>query len=77
MTSPYGAGTDIPRSGLLEPVFYRSGSLSSDIIERKLTERAAGRSHWVIGSGGDKTAKVISRMYARGHYGPLWEHLIP
>lgn len=66
-----------PGQDLLEPVFYRSGNLSSNIIEKKLTERAAGRSHWVIGSGGDKTAKVISRMYAHGHYGPLWEHLIP
>jgi hypothetical protein len=32
--------------------------------------------NWVIGAGGDETADIVSRLYARGHTGPLWEYLI-
>ena len=60
---------------LLEPVFYRS-SLATDVIVQRVKERAAGRPNWVIGSGGSETARIISRLYERGHSGPLWEYLI-
>jgi len=60
---------------LLEPVFYRCG-LETDVILQQVKKRAAGRPNWVIGSGGSKTAAIISKMYKRGHTGPLWEHLI-
>jgi hypothetical protein len=40
-------------------------------------KRAAGRPNWVVGSGGDRMNKVMSRMYAKGDIGPLWEKLIP
>jgi len=70
-------GQITPGQDLLEPCFYRSGDLTSDTIERRLKEHAGERPHWLIGSGGDKTAKIVSRMYARGHCGPLWEFLIP
>jgi radical SAM superfamily enzyme YgiQ (UPF0313 family) len=66
-----------PGQDLLTPVFYQSGKLTSDAIKEKLAAHADGRSHWLIGSGGDKTAKVVSRLYARGHHGPLWELLTP
>ncbi len=66
-----------PGQDLLTPVFYQSGKLTSDAIKEELTAHADGRSHWLIGSGGDKTAKVVSRLYARGHHGPLWELLTP
>ena len=60
---------------LLNPFFYRS-SLATDVIVQRVKERAAGRPNWVIGSGGSETASIISRLYERGHSGPLWEYLI-
>jgi len=60
---------------LLEPVFYRS-ALATDVILQQVGKKAAGRPNWVIGSGGSETAGIISRMYQRGHTGPLWEYLI-
>jgi radical SAM superfamily enzyme YgiQ (UPF0313 family) len=61
---------------LLEPVFYRSPALNLDQIINRLRERASTRSHWVLGSGNEKTASIVSRLHARGHCGPLWEKLI-
>jgi len=62
---------------LLEPVFYQADGISAAEIYARVEERAHGRGNWVIGSGGEKTSRVLSRMYSRGHTGPLWEHLIP
>lgn len=61
---------------LLEPVFYRSPALNLDRIANMLRERASARSHWVLGSGNEKTASIVSRLHARGRCGPLWEQLI-
>jgi radical SAM superfamily enzyme YgiQ (UPF0313 family) len=61
---------------LLEPVFYNPRGLGSQEIIQRTTTRAAGRSNWIIGSGGERTARILSRLYARGHTGPLWESLI-
>ncbi len=61
---------------LLEPVFYRPDSIDIDEIVRRVQSQARDRPNWVIGSGGEQTARVLSRMYERGHSGPLWEHLI-
>jgi len=62
---------------LLEPVFYQSPTLPLEKIMRILKERAEGCPHWIFGSGNGKTERLISRMHARGHTGPLWERLIP
>lgn len=61
---------------LLEPVFYRNLSLDADAIEQQVAEKAKGRVNWVVGAGGDATADIIRRMYAKGFSGPLWEYLI-
>jgi radical SAM superfamily enzyme YgiQ (UPF0313 family) len=61
---------------LLEPVFYRANSIDIDEILRRVQNQARDRANWVIGSGGEQTARVLSRMYKHGHSGPLWEHLI-
>jgi len=66
-----------PDSSLLEPVFYQSPEISSDEICRRLQERAGDRPSWIVGSGGEKTVRIISRLHDRGHTGPLWEYLIP
>jgi len=64
-------------SSLLEPTFYQSPGISSSEIYRRLQERAGERTFWVVGSGGEKTGKILSRLHGRGHSGPLWEYLIP
>jgi len=61
---------------LLEPLFYRSPDIGGHEILARVRERADGRLNWIIGDGGEQTAGVISRMYARGYSGPLWEHRI-
>jgi radical SAM superfamily enzyme YgiQ (UPF0313 family) len=65
-----------PGRSLLEPVFYRSPAISSEEIVRRVSERAAGRPNWVVGSGGAEMEAVLARMYARGFSGPLWEYLV-
>ncbi len=61
---------------LLEPIFYRSLHISSEDIFQEVEKKRCGRSNWIIGSGGEKISIILSRMYARGRFGPLWEHLI-
>lgn len=63
------------RKDLLEPFFYRAGTIDEDTILRRVAEKAAGRINWVVGAGGDDTAATVSRMYAKGFSGPLWEYL--
>jgi radical SAM superfamily enzyme YgiQ (UPF0313 family) len=61
---------------LLEPVFFQSKDISSQEIIRQVKSRADGRSNWIIGAGGEDTAKLVAQLYDRGHSGPLWEYLI-
>lgn len=61
---------------LMEPVFYRSPGLNLDRIMDMLRARASECSSWVLGSGNEKTASIVSRLHARGRCGPLWEQLI-
>lgn len=70
------AGQISESQSLLEPVFYESEAISNEEIILRVKDYAKGRTNWVIGSGGEVVAKIVARMYARGHYGPLWEHLI-
>ncbi len=60
----------------MRPVFYEPGRIGSDEIVRRLKKQAEGRPNWVTGAGGEATTRVISRLYSRGHTGPLWEYLI-
>jgi radical SAM superfamily enzyme YgiQ (UPF0313 family) len=62
---------------LLEPVFYRSPFISADEIVKKVEFHADNRLNWLIGAGESKATRILPRLYARGHTGPLWEHLIP
>jgi radical SAM superfamily enzyme YgiQ (UPF0313 family) len=61
---------------ILEPVFYRSPLIDSAEIVRRVRQEAGDRINWVIGAGGAETAKTITRLYQRGHCGPMWEYLI-
>ena len=61
---------------LLKPVFYQNKDLSSEEIIKIVTRYAKGRMNWIIGAGGEKTAKILSKMHNHGYFGPLWEHLI-
>lgn len=61
--------------GLLEPVFYQSSRIGSAEVLSRVRRQANGRSNWVIGDGGEQAARVIAKLHARGHSGPLWEYL--
>ncbi len=61
---------------LIRPVFYEPEAITQKEIILRVKECGQGKTNWVIGSGGEVTARILARMYARGHYGPLWEHLI-
>ncbi len=60
---------------LLSPVFYRSPFVDSRAIHRQLEAAGKDRPNWVIGSGGQETARTLLRLYEKGYKGPLWEML--
>ena len=63
-------------SNLLEPFYYQCDGISSQQIEKQVRERSGQRINWIIGSGGDTAAGIVSRMHKRGFVGPLWEYLV-
>ena len=60
---------------LLEPVFYRPDAIDLETIEAQVVQRAAGRSNWLVGSGGAAIAATVHTLHGRGLVGPLWEYL--
>ena len=62
-----------PGQDLLAPVFYRSKGIGTEEIIARIQKRAQGRMNWVYGDGGVKAERVVSRLHAHGHPGPLWE----
>jgi radical SAM superfamily enzyme YgiQ (UPF0313 family) len=65
-----------PRANLLSPMFYWSPALHREAVMDLMKNHAAGRANWIIGSGPAQMYKMLTRLYARGHVGPLWEHLV-
>jgi radical SAM superfamily enzyme YgiQ (UPF0313 family) len=65
-----------PNRDLLEPVFYWSPSLPRKTAIDLVKNHIGSRTNWVIGSGSPQMFKIIERLHARGHVGPLWERLI-
>jgi len=63
------------QSNLLQPVFYAPDDIDREAMATLVAQRAAGRGNWVLGSGGDDTAKVVKTMHRRGYTGPLWEYM--
>ena len=63
-------------TNLLEPYYYHSDAITPAAIEKQVQRRAADRINWVVGSGGETAAGIVSRMHSRGFTGPLWEYLI-
>jgi radical SAM superfamily enzyme YgiQ (UPF0313 family) len=61
---------------LLPPVFYRPQGIGTEAIAERVKEQARGRINWIYGDGGRKTERIVTRMYAHGHSGPLWEQLL-
>ncbi len=58
---------------MLEPVFYSADAIGHDAIEAMVVTRARKRMNWIVGSGGEKSARTVKKMHERGHTGPLWE----
>lgn len=65
-----------PHHDFLEPVFYWSPALSRETALGLLRNHIGSRTNWVIGSGSQQMFKIIERLHARGHVGPLWERRI-
>ncbi|MCF8110523.1 MAG: radical SAM protein [Desulfobacteraceae bacterium] len=61
---------------LFTPCFFEPKGIGLEQIGKILREKSKNRMNWVFGAGGEKTAKILSRLHDRGHVGPLWEHLI-
>ena len=66
-----------PGQNLLTPRFYAPAGLPVETIAEMVAARSGGRRNWVVGSGDEKMAAAIKRMYQRGRIGPLWELLVP
>jgi hypothetical protein len=69
-------GQIAPGQSLLEPVFYEPPAISLAAIAERVQRRGAGRPAWIVGAGADRAAALVTRLYARGHTGPLWEKLV-
>lgn len=69
-------GQIAPDQDLLTPVFYRSKGIEAAEIISRLQNQARGRVNWIYGDGGEKSERIVARMHAHGHPGPLWELLI-
>ena len=69
-------GQIMPGQDLLAPVFYRSKGIGTEEIIARIRKRARGRMNWVYGDGGEKAERIVSRLHAHGHPGPLWELLL-
>lgn len=65
-----------PEQSILEPVFFNPSSISLTDIALQVESHARGRMHWIRAAGGEQTSEILTRMYRRGHTGPLWEYLI-
>jgi hypothetical protein len=66
-------GQILPDQDLLAPVFYRSKGIGTEEIIARIQKRARGRMNWVYGDGGEKSERILARLHAHGHPGPLWE----
>ena len=69
-------GQIAPDQDLLAPVFYRSKGIEADEIIFRVQKQARDRMNWVYGDGGEKSERIVARMHAHGHPGPLWELLL-
>jgi hypothetical protein len=65
-----------PGQNLLTPVFYRSPGIAAPDIMARIHRQAGGRNNWVYGDGGRESERIVSRLHAYGHPGPLWELLL-
>ncbi len=65
-----------PATNMLEPIFYEADDIDRLTIETLVTARVGKRVNCIVGSGGSSEVTPVSKMYARGYTGPLWEHLI-
>lgn len=63
-------------ANFLDPSFYWSPGLDRNRAVEIITNHAAGRTNWIIGSGPRGMYRMMDRLHAWGHVGPLWERLI-
>jgi radical SAM superfamily enzyme YgiQ (UPF0313 family) len=64
------------RAAGLEPIFYEPPGWSLSELQDLASEEIGRHPHWMLGSGGARLAKTMTRLYGLGYTGPLWEKLI-
>ncbi len=69
------AGQVTPGQSLLCPVFYEPPALPLREVAALVQHRAGGHPSWIVGAGAERAAAILTRLYQRGHKGPLWERL--
>lgn len=69
-------GKITPATNLLKPIFYEADDIDRHTIEELVRARVGKRVNCLVGSSGPDEIKAVSKMYGRGHTGPLWEYLI-
>ena len=63
-------------TNLLSPTFYWSHLITREKALAIIETETQGERNWCVGVEAEKTAKILTKLYSRGHVGPLWEHLI-
>ena len=63
-------------ANLLPPTFYWSRLITREKALAIIENTTKGQRNWCIGIKADETARILTRLYGRGHVGPLWEHMI-
>lgn len=71
------SGQITKEQSLLRPCFYCPPDIGLSSIQAMLAHGSRKQRNWIFGGSGKKMTQVISRLHAKGHVGPLWEHLIP
>jgi radical SAM superfamily enzyme YgiQ (UPF0313 family) len=69
------AGQVVDGQSLLEPVFYQPPEMPLPALAEEAARRSAGRGSWVVGDGAARAGRILARLHASGHAGPLWERL--
>jgi len=71
-----GTDSKTPPVAGLDPIFFEPPGWSLAELETMAHEEIGLHPHWLLGSGGARLAKTMTRLYGLGYTGPLWEKLI-
>jgi len=64
------------QDSLFDPVFYSTPSISDEWLKDRIEAEAANNPRLVTDAKVAENAPRVAWLYAAGHTGPMWEHLI-